>query len=206
MSVRLYGAEYSVYVRICRMVLMAKGVAHELVPVDVFADGGPGAAHLERHPFGKIPAFEHGDLSLYETDAIISYIDEAFDGPALCFDTPGQNARMRQLMRIADNYAYPVLVWQCYVPLREDNAVVSDETWARADKVLGAIEALADESWLVGSHLSLADCYLWPILDYFGRLDRGRAMIDDRTRLNRWFEKMAQETVSIDTRYEAETG
>jgi len=37
----LYGADYSVYVRIARLALLEKGVDHELVPVDVFAEGGP---------------------------------------------------------------------------------------------------------------------------------------------------------------------
>ena len=33
----LYGADYSVYVRIARLALAEKGVAHELVPLDSFA-------------------------------------------------------------------------------------------------------------------------------------------------------------------------
>ena len=39
----LYGADYSVYVRIARMALAEKGVEHDLVPVDIFAPGGPPA-------------------------------------------------------------------------------------------------------------------------------------------------------------------
>lgn len=40
-SVELYGADYSVYVRICRIALAEKGVEYTLHPVDIFADGGP---------------------------------------------------------------------------------------------------------------------------------------------------------------------
>lgn len=39
-AVELFGAEYSVYVLICRIVLAEKGVNHTLHPVDIFADGG----------------------------------------------------------------------------------------------------------------------------------------------------------------------
>ncbi len=63
---RLFGADYSVYVRIARLALTEKGVDYELVPVDIFAAGGPPAGYLERQPFGKIPAFEHGDFRLFE--------------------------------------------------------------------------------------------------------------------------------------------
>jgi len=39
----LYGANYSVYVRIARMALEEKGVDYELVPLDIFAaDGNSG--------------------------------------------------------------------------------------------------------------------------------------------------------------------
>ena len=36
----VYGADYSVYVRIVRLVLAEKGIDYELVPVDVFAPEG----------------------------------------------------------------------------------------------------------------------------------------------------------------------
>ena len=31
--------------------------------------------HLSRHPFGKVPVLEHGDFKLYETQAILRYLD-----------------------------------------------------------------------------------------------------------------------------------
>ena len=41
MTVTVYGAPYSVYVRIVRLALEEKGVAYRLEEVDIFADGGP---------------------------------------------------------------------------------------------------------------------------------------------------------------------
>ena len=118
----LYGAPYSVYVRAARMTLAEKGVAYRLEPVDIFADGGPPAAHLARHPFGKIPAFAQDDLSLYETVAILRYVDEAFDGPALQPAEPGARARMTQIQSILDSYAYRCWVWDLYVERCERDA------------------------------------------------------------------------------------
>jgi hypothetical protein len=37
----VFGAPYSVYVRAVRLALEEKGVAYELVPVDIFASDGP---------------------------------------------------------------------------------------------------------------------------------------------------------------------
>ena len=77
------GAPYSVYVRAVRLALEEKGVPYEIVPVDIFAAGGPPPEHRARHPFGKIPAFEHAGFRLYEAGAITRYVDEAFPGPRL---------------------------------------------------------------------------------------------------------------------------
>ena len=59
-DVIVYGAAWSVYVRIVRLVLEEKQVPYSLIDVDVFAETGVPAAHLERQPFGRIPAFEQG--------------------------------------------------------------------------------------------------------------------------------------------------
>lgn len=51
-SVTVYGATYSVYVRIARIALHEKGVPYDLVPIDVFAEDGLPADYRARHPFG----------------------------------------------------------------------------------------------------------------------------------------------------------
>lgn len=89
----VYGAAYSVCVRAVRMALAEKGVRYRLEEVDVFGPGGPPAEHRARHPFGRIPAFEHDGCRLYETGAITRYVDEAFAGPPLHPDGPRRVAR-----------------------------------------------------------------------------------------------------------------
>jgi len=80
---QVFGVDYSVYVRIVRLALAEKSVEYRLVPVDIFAEEGPLKGYLDRHPFGRIPAFEHAGFSLYETGAIARYVDDAFEGPRL---------------------------------------------------------------------------------------------------------------------------
>jgi hypothetical protein len=70
---------------------------------------------LARHPFGKIPAFEHAGFRLYEAGAITRYVNEAFPGPPLQPAEPQGRARMNQVISIADSYVYRTLVWDIYV-------------------------------------------------------------------------------------------
>ena len=93
----LFGAAYSVYVRIARLALAEKGVAYRLVEVDIFAEGGPPADYAARQPFGRIPAFEHDGFRLYESGAITRYVDEAFPGPPLQPAEPQARARVNQV-------------------------------------------------------------------------------------------------------------
>ena len=187
-SVELFGAEYSVYVRICRIVLAEKGVDYTLHPIDIFADDGPPQDYLDLNPFGRIPSFRHGTFELYETDAIIAYLDEAFDGPELMPRDVKTRARARQIMRLADAEVYRHLVWGVYVPWKSKEAMPGLE---RADLILGELQRLAGENWMAGDQLSLADAYVYPMLVYVSIVPEGRASIAKFAGLTGWMEQMA---------------
>ena len=195
----LFGAAYSVYVRIARLALVEKGVAHRLVEVDIFAEGGPPADYLARHPFGRIPAFEHDGFRLYESGAITRYVDEAFPGPALQPAAPKARARVNQAISILDSYAYRPLVWDIYVERMRaaENGRITDEAriaaaLPRAETCLAALEALmAEGPWLAGSALSLADLHAAPIFAYAVLAPEGRDLLARHEALRRWWEKMA---------------
>lgn len=191
----LYGADYSVYVRIVRMALIEKGVDHDLVPVDVFAAEGPPEWYGAFHPFGRIPAFAHGDLHLYETTAITRYVDEAFDGPSLQPAQAMARARMNQIIAMLDAYAYRPMVWDVAVERLEksapDEALIASAL-EHADKALQALVALtASGPWLLGDQLTLADLHACPILGYFAKAPEGRAMLARHPAIETWWNRLA---------------
>ena len=191
----LYGADYSVYVRIARLALLEKGVDHELVPVDVFAEGGPPPWYLELHPFGRIPAFSHGALTLYETAAIARYVDEAFDGPALQPGEAAGRARMAQITGMLDAYAYRPMVWDISVETVAKPAeggvtdvAVVEAAIPTAETVLAELARLqVSDTFLAGGRLSLADLHAAPIIGYFLKSPIAPAMLARHPRLERWW-------------------
>lgn len=196
----LYGADYSVYTRIARLALFEKGVDHDFVPVDVFAADGVPAGHLERHPFGRIPAFEHDGLRLYETAAITRYVDEGFSGPALQPAAARDRAAMQQMIGILDSYAYRTLVWDIYVERvgkakdgkpTDENRVA--DALPRARTILAAIAALKRRGpWLLGDRPTLADCHAAPMFVYFVRAPDGQRLLDEVPVLAEWHRTAAQ--------------
>ncbi|WP_428031913.1 glutathione S-transferase family protein [Ancylobacter sp.] len=196
---RVFGTPDSVYVRIVRLALIEKGIDHHLVPVDPFAPQGLPPGYSERHPFGRIPAFEHDGFRLYETGAITRYVNEAFEGPALLPDELRARARANQIISLTDAYAYHPLVWGVYVERVEKPAqgAPSDEArlaaaLAEAGRCLAALAALMDGGpFLAGTQPSLADFYLAPMVFYFRQAPEGAALLAAYPGLTDWWSRLA---------------
>ncbi|AZN99431.1 glutathione S-transferase family protein [Mesorhizobium sp. M9A.F.Ca.ET.002.03.1.2] len=191
----VYGADYSVYVRIVRLALAEKGVDYELVPVDIFAADGIPAWYFEHHPFGRIPAFEHDEFRLFETSAITRYVDEAFDGPALQPVEVRVRATMNQIIGMLDAYAYRAMVWDVAVERLEKEA--PDETLIadglrRASTVLRVLTSLkAAGPCLLGEQLTLADLHAAPIIGYFLKVAEGQKLLAEFPDIQEWWERIA---------------
>lgn len=198
----LYGAAYSVYVRAARLALVEKGVAYEHVPVDIFGGAVPGW-YRALHPFGRIPAFEHDGFRLYETGAIMRYVDEAFsqssERPALMPSDPRKRARVNQVCGIVDSYLYRPLIWDIYVERcdapAEGRAADEAKIAAALPKIetcFAAIEELMESGgpFLLGGQLTLADLHLAPMISLGRRAAEGLALVEAHPRLARWWDVM----------------
>jgi len=185
----LHGAEYSVYTRIPRLVIEEAGAPYRFETVDIFAEGGPPPGYLERHPFGKIPALEHDGFRLFETDAIVGYIVDVTGAGLLPADTRAR-ARMRQIMRIVDNYAYPVLMWDIYVHEHLHGTPASADVQEKAANILRVLDEFMSAPYLTGEAFSLADCWLVPTIDYLKFCERGRALLAAHPRITAWWSRM----------------
>lgn len=195
-SLELFGFAPSVYVRSVRLALEEKGLAHTLNEVNPFAEGGAPDWYAELHPFGKIPALRDGAVSLYESDAILRYLNAVFPEPPLIPEDALAQARMTQIMRIMDHYGYPAMVWGVFVPLVRggEDRMPFDAAMAMAVKVLSELERLMPPGadFLVGDALTLADTHTYPSLLYFAEADPGREAIDARPRLDGWLRRMGE--------------
>ena len=158
-----------------------------------------GEAYRRLHPFSRIPAVQHGDFTLYESQAILRYVDAVADGPALQPKAPRAAARMNQLMGINDWYFFPQvgvpvvfqrLVGPVILGVTPDEAVIAAAQPDAANCIRVINEFLGDQPFLAGEALSLADLLLFPQLEYFGQCPEGRALIGG-TRLDGWMQRMA---------------
>jgi glutathione S-transferase len=204
--VTVFGASYSAYVRIVRLVLAELGMPYDLVEIDIFSKGAVPADYRDRHPFSRIPAFEHDGFRLFETDAIVGYIVDSFDGAVLLPTGIQERARMRQIMRILDNYAYPWLVWGVYVEEMERDRLggLTREELERASTCLKVLSQLAADEYMAGTQLSLADLWALPMLAYLDLAPAGHRLLQDMPKLAAWLGRMQRRPSAIATRFAAE--
>ena len=192
----VYGFPRSTYVNIVRLILTHKDVPyvfHDLEPVM----GKP--EHLALHPFNRVPILRHGDFTVYETSAIASYVDEAFDGPRLTPQGVRERARMNQWVSAVNSYYYPYMIYHVTherlvypeLGIASDEKVVA-HALPKVELALGVMERELSrgQDYLLGPELTLADFFVLPSTFAFSLTEEGKAMYPKYPAFCAWRERM----------------
>jgi glutathione S-transferase len=156
--------------------------------------------HLARQPFGKMPALEFDGRCLYETQAILRYLDEALPGPSFVPAGLDDRARMNQVIGICDAYLFPeaarTIVFQRVirpavvpdVPLDLDAVAAA---MPRAHTIFAELSRLLGERvWFGGAAISLGDVMVAGQLELFSRAPEWAELTAGRENLVRWLARI----------------
>jgi glutathione S-transferase len=197
-DVTVHGIPGSPYMRAVLMGLEEKSVPYRLNRMGPAESKQP--AHLARHPFGRVPAFEHGDFSLYETQAILRYIDTVFPGIALRPADPRAAARMDQMIGIVDWYFFRDVSATIGF-----NRVVAPAFGMPVDE--GAVSAaipkakicfaeiarlLGDKPYLACDTMTIADLMLVPHMEFISIAPEGDSLFAPYPGLTGWLARMRE--------------
>jgi glutathione S-transferase len=197
-DITVYGVPGSPYLRAVLLGLEEKSVPYNLVRL------GPGEtkqpAHLERHPFGRIPTLTHGDIQLYETQAILRYIDAVLPGIALQPKAPRAAARMDQMIGVVDWYFFrdvgTTIVFNRVVApafgMPTDEAVCAAAI-PKAKICTHELDRLiGDNAYVAGGDISLADLMLAPHLEFFAMAPEGVTLLEPYPRLRAYLARLQE--------------
>jgi glutathione S-transferase len=187
----------SPYGRAVFATLEEKRANYRLVPVT--PETAKGEPHLSRHPFGRVPVLEHGDLMLYETQAILRYLDRVLTAPALTPVAPQAAARMDQVMNVCDWYLFQgvsnVIGFQRIVrPLLlgqpgDEAAIVN--AMPKAHAVINELSRLlGGKQYFAGDGVSLADLLVAPQLDFLSQTPEWASLTAKTANLGVWLDRM----------------
>jgi glutathione S-transferase len=195
-KVIVHGFQRSTYVNMVRLVLAHKEVPFEFNDLESQM-GTP--THLALHPFNRVPVLEHDGFRLYETIAILTYIDEAFDGPRLQPAALRERALMMQWISAVGSYYY---YWIVYHLGHERNVfpelgIESDQkvVMAALPNIANALDVLERQlaqgrGFLITDDPTLGDFAMLPMITSLSFHKDGQDMLAERPQIRRWRERM----------------
>jgi glutathione S-transferase len=198
-TMKLYGSPISTCTRKVLCTLAEKGAEVEFISVDIMNGEQKQSSYVKaHHPFAKVPAIEDDGFTMYESRAIIRYLDDTLPGTKLTPPDAKGRAMMEQWTSVEDSYfAGPALKIAGERVFRPMRGLPTDEKNVEAGKVelsrtLDVLEArLAIAPYLAGLDFSLADLGYLPYIDYLFASKEGE-MITVRPHVAAWWKRISE--------------
>jgi glutathione S-transferase len=193
-------------------VLEEKGLQYRISPVD------PGIlrsdAFQQVHPFNRIPVLDHGDFRLYESQAIVRYLERITPEPPLMPAGARGAARADVLLGIVDWYLFPDvgrtigfqrIVAPMLLGRPADEAVCAAAMPAAHRTFAVRAEALGSAPYFGGAQLTLADVALASHLSLLALTPEWLTLTQSRGALVEWLARMESRPSFAATTLEALT-
>lgn len=176
--IRLYHSPRSRSARVYWL-LEELGLPFEIEAVTFTPESLKSPEYLQVHPLGRVPAIRDGDLTMFESGAIVEYILEKY-GQGRLAPPPGtaEKGRFLQWLHFSEATTLPPLAdiaqHTLFKPEAERLPSVIEDAQRRVNEVLGVFEsALEEKPYLLGEEFSAADImvgYALTLVKWFGLL------------------------------------
>ena len=183
--IRFYYGSGSPFSWRVQLVLEEKKLPYEAVLLSFSKGEHKSAEHLARSPHGKVPALTDDRLTLYESSAIVEYLEERYPKPSVMPADPAARALVRIeelecLLYLAETFR-AVARQAFFTPPEQRDAAALDAARADVRSQLERLEARAAgrrARYIVGDEPSRADFTWLPFVEIAGRagadVDRAR--------------------------------
>jgi glutathione S-transferase len=190
MGLKLYYHPLSTFSRRVRIVFAEKEIPHELVVVDMAARQHREQPYLSLNPYGRVPTLEEDGFVLFESTAILNYLEATRPTPPLAPADPRGRALVDMHMKLCDlqltRYAGTIIFPKRFLPKERWNMVAITEAKVEIEKhfaILG--QHLAGRTYLVAEQFSLADICYTPFLEFLPLME-----ITPPTAIAAWGERL----------------
>ncbi len=153
-----------------RLALEELGLDYSLVTVDLTRGGQTADLVKELNPNQKVPILKWGTYTLWESNAIVSYLGER-SGQLWPGDADGKGQAAKWLFFEARHLSEPVRdLWMNGYLARQmgrtADTLAAEAAEKKSARYLAVLEAhLGKETWMLGDQFSLVDCCYGPVLD-----------------------------------------
>jgi glutathione S-transferase len=180
---QVYGVDFSPFVQ---RVLLAARIKGHVLPTAPLPGGGFDASEFAAiSPMRRIPVLDDDGFTLAESAAIIDYLDEVLDGPALLPADRRERARARMIERLIEHEIAPCprpfMVTRVFA-VRPEEPAITDAARAQIEAGFDALERArtAADVYAVGTTPTRVDALLTPVLTLWDMID---PMVDSRRQI-----------------------
>jgi glutathione S-transferase len=173
---RLHYHPASTYARRVRIALLEKDIPHELVALDMRARKHRGPEYLALNPYGRVPTLEEDGHVLYESAAILQYLEATRPTPALVPSDVRGRSLVDMHLRLCDlQMAQPagtILFPKRFLPRERWDQAAMDTAKRTLEKHIAILEGqLGKNEYLVANRFSLAEVAYAPFLHFLSLLE-----------------------------------
>lgn len=171
------------------------GLSYDYIHLDFAKGDHKSAAHLARHPLGKVPALEHDGRYLFESASLCRYLANISSKKLYSAD-PYEAAQIDQMIDLICHHAgrwlavyfYQEIVMMKYYQKEADEKAIA-EAKGFLDQQLPFLEAtLAANEYLCGKQLTIADTVAFP---YFQACQSTSVALDSYPAIQAWIAKLS---------------
>ena len=173
---KLYHFPVSTFARRVRVALLEKDIPCELIEVNLPAGQHKEDAYASLNPYTKVPMLVDEDFVLYESAAILMYLEATHPTPPLVPSDARGRALVDMHVRLCDanlgRYAGAVLFPKRFLPEANWDRPAMEAARKEIDRHLTIVEReLGDRHYLVGDRFTLADVAYLPFLHFLPMLE-----------------------------------
>ena len=173
MAVELYWGSGSPFAWRVMLTLEVKGLPYESKLLEFSKGDNRTPAYLELNPRGKVPTLKDGDYVLYESLAIMSYLDRKYPDPPLFGKTAEETGLIWQVLAECESYVVSAgdkVVRPIFFGKGLDKAEEISQAAQTIRRELKMVEErLAGSQWLAGDNISAADIGVFPLVQLLAR-------------------------------------
>jgi glutathione S-transferase len=202
MGIKLHYHPLSTYSRRVRIALAEKQIPHELVLVDLAARRHREPPYLSLNPYGRVPTLEEDGFVLFESTAILDYLEATHPRPALVPADARGRALVDMHMKLCDlqltRYAGTIIFPKRFLPKDKWNNAAMAEAKAEIEKHFAILDKqLAGKTYLVAEQFSLAEVCYTPFLEFLPLME-----ISPPSAVAAWSERLLKRASAVATRPE----
>jgi glutathione S-transferase len=176
MTLRLFFNPRSTFARRVHIALLEKQIPFEPVVIDMAVREHKSEAHLSRNPYGRVPAIDDDGFMLYESAAILTYLEATRPTPALMPHDAQGRALVDMHLHLCDmqfaRHAGTIIYPRRFLPEARWDRQAMDASRREIELHFAILTAqLGDEDYLVRNAFSLADIAYIPMLHFVPLMD-----------------------------------